>query len=129
VFPHYKLQIVCLDPALIDGFESFELTCEVLVYSYWEQEVEGESLSQVHISDTEFLEPQKVVQIPRVSNVWEFMAPNPDIGFIVVDGCRVGHFLRKKESVALEEMVLEHRNSDGRSFSYSDGYQKITCVL
>ena len=128
VFPHYKLQIVSLHPALIDAFQSFELTSEVIVYRYWEQAIEGASFSQVRTSDTEF--PEEVVQIPRVSNVWEFMTPNPDIGFIVVDGVRLGHFLRKKESLALEEMVLEHRNSNGRSFSYSNGscHRKI-CVL
>ena len=89
VFPHYTLQVVYLNPELIGAFETFEMTCEFLISDH---------------------KPQKVVQIPRVSHVWEFWEfkrRNPDIGFIVVDGRHVGYFLRKKEALALEKMVLE----------------------
>jgi len=93
------------------------------MYSYWDQgelEAEGESLSQVHISDHK---PQKVVQIPRVSHVWEFNSRNLDIGFIVVDGRHVGYFLRKKEALALEKMVLEQGRHN--TITYSNGYGQV----
>ena len=68
-----------------------------------------------------------MVKIPRVTNIWEFKRRNPDIGFIVVDGRHVGYFLRKKEALALEEMVLEHGRSN--TISYSDGYGTIICLI
>ena len=61
-----------------------------------------------------------MVKIPRVSNVWEFKRRNPDIGFIVVDGRHVGYFLRKKEALALEKMVLEQGRLN--SITYTNGY-------
>jgi hypothetical protein len=128
VFPHYTLQVVYLKPELIGAFETFELTCEFPMYSQGELEAEGESLSQVHMSDdTEFYKPQKVVQIPRLSHVWAFKRRNPDIGFIVVDGRHVGYFLRKKEALALEKMVLEHERNG--TFCYSNVHGPITCIV
>ena len=126
VFPHYRLQVVYLKPELIGAFETFEITCEFLMYSYWDQ---GE-LEAVHITCSD-RKPQKVVQIPRVSHVWEFNRRNPDIGFIVVDGRHVGYFLRKKEALALEKMVLEQarRNSISYSNGKTYGNGQVVCLI
>lgn len=110
MFPHYTLQVVYLNPELIGAFETFEMTCEFLISDH---------------------KPQKVVQIPRVSHVWEFNRRNPDIGFIVVDGRHVGYFLRKKEALALEKMVLEQarRNSISYSNGKTYGNGQVVCLI
>jgi hypothetical protein len=96
------------------------------MYSYWDQGDSQGELEAVHISDHK---PQKVVQIPRVSHVWDFKRRNPDIGFIVVDGRHVGYFLRKKEALELEKMVLEQVRSNSISHSNKYGNGQTICLI
>ena len=47
------LQVVYLKPELIGAFETFELTCEFLMYRYWDQGDSQGELEAVHISDSD----------------------------------------------------------------------------